>query len=107
MNASPHSRISPTVLSSVLIAFAALWFVSAYVFYITNLGSKDGVSAAPLWTMLLLLLIPLSTLIVGPWLVRARRADSQLLGPIDYCALAAAFAPLAIVAALFIYVFVR
>ena len=107
MNASPHSRVSPTVLSSVLIAFAALWFVSAYVFYVTNLGSKDGVSAAPLWTMLLLVLIPLSTLIVGPWLVRARRADYQRLQPVDYYALAAAFAPLAITGALFIYVLVR
>ena len=107
MNASPHSRVSPTVLSSALIAFAALWFISAYVFYVTNLGSKDGVSAAPLWTMVLLVLIPLSTLIVGPWLVRARRVDGQRLLPVDYCALAAAFAPLAIMAALFIYVFVR
>jgi len=107
MNASPHSRVSPTVLSSVLIAFAALWFVSAYVFYVTNLGSKDGVSAAPLWTMLLLVLIPLSTLIVGPWLVRARRADYQRLQPVDYYALAAAFTPLTITGALFIYVLVR
>jgi hypothetical protein len=107
MNTSPHSRVSPTVLSSALIAFAALWFISAYVFYVTNLGSKDGVSAAPLWTMVLLVLIPLSTMIVGPWLVRARRIDGQRLLPVDYCALIAAFAPLAITGALFIYVFVR
>jgi hypothetical protein len=107
MHTTPHSRISPTVLSSGLIAFSALWFVSAYVFYITNRGSKDGVSAAPLWTMLLLVLIPLSTLVIGPWLVRARRVDSQRQRLVDYCALIAGSAPVAIIAALFIYAFVR
>jgi len=107
MNATPHSRVSPTVLSSVLIAFAAIWYISAYVFYVTNLGSKDGVSAAPLWTMLLLVLVPLSTLIIGPWLIRARRVAGQHLRPVDICALVAAFMPLVISGVLFVYVFVR
>ena len=107
MHTSPQSRVSPTVLSSALIAFSIIWFASAYVFHVTNRGSKDGVSAAPLWTMLLLVLIPLSVLVVGPWLLRARRVDGQRLRPIDYFALVAGLAPVAILGSLFIYVFVR
>jgi uncharacterized membrane protein YhdT len=106
MHASSQSRVSPTVLSITLIAFSIVWFISAYVFQVTNRGSKDGVSAAPLWTMLLLVLIPLSVLVIGPWLVRARRVEDQRLQPIDYCALVAGFAPVAILGALFIYDFV-
>src|SRR5262245_12702567 len=102
MHASPQSRVSPSVLSSALIAFSVLWFASAYVFHVTNRGSKDGVSAAPLWTMLLLVLIPLNTLVLGPWLIKARRGDGQRLRAIDYCAFAAAAAPFAFIGGLFL-----
>jgi hypothetical protein len=81
------------MLSGALIAFSALWFVSAYVFYLTNRSSKDGVFGAPVLALLFLTLIPLTTFLLAPWLVRARRADSQRLRAIDYCALTAGVAP--------------
>jgi uncharacterized membrane protein YhdT len=93
MSASLKSRISPTVLSGTLIAFSALWFLSAYVFYITNRSSKDGLFGAPVWSLLFITLIPLTTILLVPWLVRARRVDGQRLRAIDYCALAAGVAP--------------
>jgi hypothetical protein len=106
MNTSPQSRVSPTVLSSVLIAFSVLWFASAYVFYLTNRQSKDGVFGAPVWALLFLALVPLSTILLGPWLLRARRVDGQRLRAIDYCALVAGVAPFAFVGILFLIFFV-
>ena len=100
MHTSPQSRISPTVLSGTLIAFSALWFLSAYVFYLTNLNSKDGVFDAPVWALLFLTLIPLTTFLLAPRLVRARRVDGQRLRAIDYCALTAGVAPFLFVGAL-------
>jgi len=81
------------VLSGTLIAFSALWFLSAYVFYLTNRSSKDGVFGAPVWALLFLTLIPLSTFLLAPKLVRARRVDVDRLRAIDYCALIAGVAP--------------
>ena len=105
MNATPHSRITPAVVSSTLIAFSALWFVSAYVFYVTNRQSKDGVFGAPVWSLLLLTLVPLSTFLLAPLLLRARRVDGQRLRAIDYCALAAGVAPFAFVGVLFLILY--
>src|SRR5437588_12414551 len=101
MNVSAKSRVSPIVLSAALIAFQVLWCASIFVFRVTNQSSKDGVSAAPLWTMLVLLLVPLSTIILGPWLVRARRVDGHRLHAVDYCALVVRLVPLAFVGILF------
>ena len=106
MRTSTQYRVSAAALSSVLIAFSVIWFASACVFQVTNRDSKDGFSSAPLWTMLLLVLIPLSVLIVGPWLLKARRVDGQRLRWIDYCSLVFGFAPVAIWVALVIYVLV-
>jgi hypothetical protein len=85
------------VLSSALIVFSAIWFVSAWVFNITNRGSKDGVFGAPVWALLFLTLVPLSTFLLAPWLLRARRSEGERLRAIDYCALAAGVAPFAFV----------
>ena len=79
MSTSLQSRVSPTLLSSTLIASSALWFVSAWVFHLTNRNSKDGVFGAPVWILLLLILIPLSTFLLTPWLLWARRAGGERL----------------------------
>jgi hypothetical protein len=105
MHVSAKSRVSPTVLSGALIAFQILWCASIYAFRVANRSSKDGVSAAPLWAMGVLLLVPLSTMILGPWLVRARRVDGQRLQAVDYCALVLGSAPLAYMGFLFLSVF--
>lgn len=102
MNTSTQSRVSPTVLSSMLIAFSTVWFVSAYVFYLTNRNSKDGVFGAPIWALLFLTLIPLSTFLLAPWLLRARRGAGERLRAIDHCALVAGVAPFAFVGILFL-----
>jgi hypothetical protein len=100
MNSAPQSRISATVLSGTLIAFSALWFASAWVFYLTNRTSKDGVFGAPVWALLFLALVPLSTFLLAPWLVRARRGDGQRLRAVDYWALVAGAAPFVFVGVL-------
>ena len=104
MHASPQSRVSPTVLSSALIGFSSLWFVSAWVFHVSNRYSKDGVSGAPLWALLFLVLVPLSNFVLVPWLLKARRADCQQLRAFDYCALLAGVAPFAFVGVLILIV---
>jgi len=104
MSTSLQPRVSPTVLSSALIGFSALWFISAWVFHVTNRSSKDGVFGAPVWTLLLLVLIPLSTFLLAPWLFRARHAGGERLRPIDYCALVAGVAPFAFVGILVLIV---
>jgi hypothetical protein len=97
MDRSLKLRLSPTLLSTALIAFSVLWFISAYVFDITNNGpvrtSKDGASGAPLWALFILILTPLSTLFLVPWLFVARRRESYGLKRVDYFALFAAAAP--------------
>jgi hypothetical protein len=105
MHVSARTRVSPTVISGALISFQVLWCISLCVFGITNRGSKDGASAAPLWSIALLLLVPLSTLVLGPWLLRARRGDGQKLQVVDYCALVLGFAPVAFFGVLFVISF--
>lgn len=105
MDTSRQARLSPTVLSSVLIALSALWFISAYVFYLTNRESKDGVFGAPVWALLFLTLVPLSTFFLAPCLIGARRHDGQRLSVVDYWALAAGIAPFAFVGGLFLILF--
>jgi hypothetical protein len=105
MHTSPQSKISPTVLSGTLIAFSALWFLSAWIFYLTNRSSKDGVFDAPVWDLLFLTLIPLSTFLLAPWLVIARRVAGQHFRAIDYCALVAGIAPFVFVGVLFLIFF--
>jgi|SRR5580704_10915293 hypothetical protein len=97
MLVSSQSRISPTVLSGAMIAFSVLWFGSALVYYLTNRDSKDGTSGAPVWSLLFLTLIPLTTFLLAPLLIRERRKEGQRLSAIDYCALIAGIAPFAFV----------
>ena len=104
MNTSLRSRVSATVLSSALIALSALWFVSAWVFHLTNRSSKDGVFGAPVSVLLFLVLIPLSTLFLAPWLLIARRSNSERLRPIDCCGLLAGVAPFIFVGILILIV---
>jgi hypothetical protein len=93
------------VLSGTLIAFSALWFVSAFVFNLTNKDSKDGVFGAPVWDLLFITVIPFTALVFAPWLVVARRLAGQRLRAIDYCALTAGVAPLAFIGILFLILF--
>ncbi len=90
MNTALHSRVSPVVLSSMLIALSALWFISACVFHVANRTSKDSIFAAPVWALLSLTLVPLSTCLLVPWLLRARRREGKHLQAIDCFALVAA-----------------
>jgi hypothetical protein len=106
MNAVPQSRISATVLSGALIVSSAVWFVSAWVFYLTNRSSKDGVFGAPVWALLLLVLVPLSACILAPLLVKERRCHGERLRVVDYCALAAGVSPFAFVGILLLVFFV-
>jgi len=102
MRTIPQQWISPTVLSGALITLSLAWFVSAYVFSVTNEQSKDGVFGAPVWALLLLALVPLSTFVLAPWLLRARRGDGQRLRAVDYFALSAAIAPFVFIGVLFL-----
>ena len=102
MHASPHSRLSPSVLSRVVIVLSSLWFASAYAFYFTNRQSKDGWSATPLPAMLALVVVPFLMFVLVPWLVTARRAERQRLRIIDRLALGAAAAPFVFVAVLLV-----
>ena len=94
--------MTPTVLSFALILLSVLWFVSARVFSIANRHSKDGIFQAPVWTLLFLVLIPLSSFFLGTMLFRARQSDDQPLRTIDYWAFAAAFAPLVFLGLVFL-----
>ena len=100
-----RTRIAPTVLAMLLIAGAVLWFGAAYAFVEANRGSKDGISAAPVWAMILLLMIPSSTFALGPMLVSARREEGARLRWIDYCGLAAGAAPFIAMGILFLMIY--
>jgi hypothetical protein len=90
-----------------MIALSALWFVSAWVFHVTNRNSKDGVFGAPVWALVVLVLIPLSTLaILTPCLLRARWEEEDRLHPLDYCGLVSAVSPLVFVGILILISFV-
>jgi hypothetical protein len=107
MHTSPQSKISPTVLSGILIALSAFWFISVCVFNLTNKDSKDGVFGAPVWDLLCITVVPLAALVFFPWLIVARRLAGQRLRVIDYCALTAGATPLACIGILFLVLFFR
>jgi hypothetical protein len=89
MSCSARYRVPSILLSGTLIGFSALWFVSACVFYLTSRSSKDGVFGAPVWALLLLILVPLSMLLLLPLLLKERRGVGERLKAADYCALVA------------------
>ena len=98
MHITRKSHVSPTVVSVALTGLSVLWFGSAYASFVAGRNSKDILfESAPLWALLFLALVPLSTLILAPWLVRARRLDGRRLTGFDYWALAAGAAPFAFV----------
>jgi hypothetical protein len=74
------------------------------VFSNTNRRSKDGIFQAPVWTLLFLVNIPLSSFFLGAALLRARRSNDQPLKGIDYCAFAAALASFAFLGLVFLNV---
>jgi hypothetical protein len=106
LNIAPQSRVSPTLLPSALIASSVVWFFSAWVFYLTNRSSKDGVFGAPVWALLFLVLVPLISCLLAPLLVKVRRCHGERLQVVDYCALAAGVAPFAFVALLLLVLFI-
>lgn len=105
MHGSMQARVSPTVISGAMIAFSCLWVVSAWVFYVSNQESSDGVFGAPLWALLFLLLVPMSNLMLAPCLVRARWTEQQRLKLLDYCALVGGAAIVVIVGAVFLMLY--
>ena len=107
MGAPLPRRIPATALSGGLIGLALLWFASAWVFHDANRQSKDGVFGAPVWTLGALVLVPLATLLLVPWLIVARRSDGQRLHGLDYLALLAGAAPFAFAGARFVGIFLR
>jgi len=80
-----------------MLGFSALWFTSALVFYLANRTSRDGIFGAPVWTMAVLIVVPLTTFVFAPWLLSARSAAGQRLRMIDHCAIAAALAPFVVI----------
>jgi uncharacterized membrane protein len=105
MNTLRQSSITPTVLSGALVVSGALWSVAAYVFQVTNRQSKDGVFGAPLWALVLVALVPLSTVVIAPLLLRARHRAKERLRPFDYLALAVGAAPFAFVGGIYLVAF--
>ena len=98
MSTSRQSRVSPTVLPSAMIALSALWFMSAWVFHVTNRNSKDGVIGVPVWALAVLILIPFTTLaILTPCLLRARWEGEERLRFFDYFGLVVGLSPFAFV----------
>ena len=63
MHTSPQSKISPTVLSGILIGLSAFWFISVCIFNLTNKDSKDGVFGAPVWDLLCITVVPFAALV--------------------------------------------
>jgi hypothetical protein len=105
---SPIRRnVSPTVLSVALVVFAAAWFSSAWIFYATNLDSKDGVSAAPVWSLGVLILVPLISVVLAPCMVQGRRAGGGKLHGVDYVALLAAVSPVIFIVIMYAVAYVR
>ena len=98
MHTPPQFRVTPTVLSGVLISFVALWFAFVFAFYVANRKSKDGLSAAPVSVMWALVILPLLELVLAASLVSARRARGQRLRVVDHLAIAAAASPFVVVA---------
>src|SRR2546423_7212857 len=102
MHAPLRFRVSPTVLSGVMIGYASLWFAAAFAFYLANRQSKDGWSAAPVPLIWALAILPLLALVLAASLVSARRAQGQRLRVVDYFAITAAVAPFAFVGVVFL-----
>jgi hypothetical protein len=107
MSISIHRRLPPTVISAALLIFAGVWFVSARIFHVANLHSKDGVFGAPVWSLGILFLVPLTSLVLGPCLVHERRTAWGKLHLVDYAALVAALAPFLFVAGLCVTALLR
>ena len=84
-----------------MLVLVVAWFVGVWVFHVTNLHSKDGVFGAPVWSLGILLLVPLISLVLAPCLVQERRAQGSKLRGVDYAALGAAVAPLLFVGGAF------
>jgi Kef-type K+ transport system membrane component KefB len=95
-------RVTPAILSFAMIVSAPLWFVAAHVFYVANRDSKDGISNAPLWTYLFLILIPTSTFLLLPMLLKERQNEGRRLQVVDYCGVMAGIAPFAFLAIVFL-----
>jgi hypothetical protein len=55
--------------------------------------------------LVILVLVPLSTVVLAPWLLRARHSAKQQLRPIDYLALAVGAAPFAFVGGIYLVSF--
>jgi cytochrome bd-type quinol oxidase subunit 2 len=101
-----HRRLSPSVLSAALVVFAAAWFIAAWVFHAANEHSKDGVFGAPVWTLGVLVLVPVISLVLAPCMVQERRSEGSL-HKIDYVALLAAVSPVIFLVILFVVYYVQ
>lgn len=77
----------------ILLTLTVLWFVGAGLVYASYRGDRDGWSSAPLGVLLLLYMAPLSSLILAPLLLRARRQTGQGLSGFDYSVLIIASVP--------------
>lgn len=93
-----QSHLSPAVVPLAMIAFSGIWFMAAWVFSLTHERTKDEIFGAPVWVLLILTLVPLSSwFLLAPWLLIIRWRDDERLRPIDWFGLAAAIAPFAFI----------
>jgi hypothetical protein len=90
------------MISAIILVLTSVWFVSAWVFHITNLHSKDGVFGAPVWSLGILLLVPLASLVLAACSIQERRTEGGKLRLIDFGALAAAASPVLFSAGVFL-----
>ena len=106
MHALDRKQVSPFVLSVTLFVCSAVWFVGAFVAYVTNRQSKDGWSATSLPTMLALSLSPLVCIAVAFILVKTRRQRGEKFTVLDWCGLIAGFVAVALGAFLLVVVWI-
>ncbi len=83
-----------------MIALSTLWFFSAWMGSLTRDRTKDAVFGAPVWVLLLLVLIPFCIILLTVYLLRARWEADGRLQPFDYCGLIAGFLPFAVIVVL-------
>jgi len=97
--------VSTALLSGVLVAASLLWFCSLWAFMGCDTRGKDPFSAAPLIVMLGLVIVPMCSIILIPWVILAHRTKRRRLGVFDWFALLVGTAPLLILGAWLVLAF--
>ena len=95
-------NVPSSVLSVALLILSAAWFIGFREFFVANRQSKDGWSSTPIFWLSVLLLVPIISFFGAPLLIWVSRREHQPLTALDYCSVVVAYAPVAIIAFLFL-----